>query len=413
VNFADLINGFAWNAVPGRRSVQAGAAEVHVPLIKPGRWRLVPAADLSAAVRFDHYSEGYSSGFKPYTGLRVQPAPWITLRASYARTFLSPSLEHLYGQATDSYQTGLQDLRRPQNLTGDPFDGATTSRLVRAEGNPHLHPALSKAWQYGFVLDAPGRWLKGLTLGATYSHLDQSGVIARPSTTTIRQNEVGGGTAELVVREPGTETHTNRTGAPIYVLSGPDGALSPVAPNQTVTVPGRILYLSNSYVNLNVRRNVSCDVSAAYVRTVGTLGRLSLRHAITYVGYQGAAMRPNLLVNTVGRSYTSPRVRMQSSLGWSRRDWSAVIRNNYVGPCGDLNRGNRVEVDSYTSFGAQLSRSFRREAGGWLAGTRLTVGVDNVFDREPPLDYNPTGFRPGTGARLAGRFFYAEMKKTY
>lgn len=412
-DFAVLINGLAWNAIPGRREVLAGVAEVHAPLVKRGAYRLLHGADLSVAVRFDRYSEGYASGLKPYAGLRVQPAPWLALRTSYARTFLSPTLEHLYGQSTDSYSTALPDLRRPQALTGDPFDGSAASRLVRAEGNPHLRPVTSQAWQYGFVLDVPGRWLKGLTLGATYLHLEQSGVVVRPGTTWIRQNEVGGGAAELVVRESGAEKYTNTTRAPIAVLEGPDGATTLVAPGQTVTVPGRIAYLSNSYVNLSARRAANADFSLAYVRTVAGVGRFSLRHTVAYAGYLGSAMREDLLVNTVGRTFSSPRVRMQSSLSWARRDWSAVVRNSYVGPYGDLNRGNGVEVDSFPSFGLQVSRSLRRETWRWLGGTRLTLGVDNVLDQEPPLDYASAGFRVGNFRRPAGRLFFAEVKKTF
>jgi outer membrane receptor protein involved in Fe transport len=47
-----------------------------------------------------------------------------------------------------------------------------------------------------------------------------------------------------------------------------------------------------------------------------------------------------------------------------------------------------TEVASYTVVGANVSRTCRGNAKNWLAGTRLTLGVDNAFDRDPPLYYS-------------------------
>ena len=230
--FATLLSPPLDFSAPGSdRSIGSVAAELQAPLIKRDTTAWLYASELSVAARSDHYSDGFDSGVNPYYGLRVQLARWLTLRTSLARTFRAPTLPQIHGGTSD--QTGYwADLRRPFALTGDPFDTTITPRVYRFERNPDLQPCESQVWQYGFVLDLPGRALKGLTLGFTYSELEETGTIVHGSSQFpfILSNEVGGGTADFFVREPGTETYVNRTNAPVAVLSGPDGATTAVAP---------------------------------------------------------------------------------------------------------------------------------------------------------------------------------------
>jgi hypothetical protein len=271
------------------------------------------------------------------------------------------------------------------------------------------------------MLDMPGRWLKGLTLGATYSNLEENGVFDWPANygpAFFRLYEVNGGLGESIVREPGSETYTNRTSAPIPILSslpGPPGAMTTVAPGETVTVPGRISYIRSAATNLNSQRSESCDVSLTYSRTSASLGRIQLRSALTYWVFwtrvqtvREAQMAQ--IPNYIGFEYW-PRVRMQNSVSWTRGGWGAVLSNNYVGPRGNVNWENGVEIDAYSTFDVQVSREFSRKAKHWLAGTRITLGVDNALDRDPPLTFQSYGYRPADVRRPVGRFFYVSLKR--
>lgn len=409
-----LGNYFDWGDPDADRTSGGLAAELQAPLVRKGEHPRLHAADLSISARFDRYSDGFNSGVKPCLGLRVQPKRWLTLRASLARSFRAPTLPQLFGGASD--QTGYfwDDRRRPFALTGDVWDGSTNPRLAHYPSNPDLLPAHARSWQAGFVLDVPGRWLRGLSLGATYSKIEEINSITHTINNQgfVILNEVGGGTAAFIERDAGTETYTNKTSAPIPVLSGPDGATTPVAPGEMVTVPGRIRSIAFKFINLGLARTENCDFSLSYVRTLAPLGRFQLRSSVSYAVYMGSAIQSRLIANKVGQD-NYPRVRMQHSLAWERGGWSAVATQNYIGPYGDLNRGNKVEVDAYATYGAQLAREFAREGDGWLAGTRLAVGVDNAFDQDPPLDYSSTGFRYGSVRRPYGRFFYVELRRTY
>jgi len=166
------------------------------------------------------------------------------------------------------------------------------------------------------------------------------------------------------------------------------------------------------FFNLTRTHAENYDFSLAYAHTLGGAGLFRLRSSVCYAAFIGSALPGVQVVNTVGRELL-PRVRMQNSVSWSRGDWGAVLNHNYAGPHGDLNRGNRVEIDSYATLDVQVSREFRSRETPWLDRTRIALGVANVFDREPPLDLTNLGYRAGNVRRPVGRFFDVSLKKAF
>ncbi len=394
------------------RTVASAAAELRVPLVKPASISVAYKLDLHLAARFEDFSDGYDSRIKPHVGLRYQPGKALVLRGSYSQTFRAPTLPQLFGGETQSLPNGLPDLRRPAQLTGDPFDGAATQRLVRQGGNTTLMPETADVYQYGFVWDLPFQVVKGLSVGASLYHIDQKDVIAASSTTYIRNNEVGGGTDLLVIRDPGTESYTNNTSASINVLSGPNGATTPVAPGQTVQVPGRIRSILNSVSNLAKQKVEGCDFEVAYRKKTAGYGHFSSRNTVSYLAYYGYASAPaTALANQAGTD-TFPRVRLQSSLDWDFRAYAAGVQFNYTSGYGDLVR-NGFEVDSYQTLGGYVAWTANASLGQWLKNFRFTFGVDNLLDRDPPLYYLATGYDQRMVGRPAGRYWYTAVKKTF
>jgi iron complex outermembrane recepter protein len=398
------------NSTDARRTVKSGAIELNAPLVRPESLNFVNRLDLTVAGRYEKFSDGYSSGLTPYYGLRYRPTKSLVLRATYNEAFRSPTLPQLYGGVRESLPNGLADLRRPQALTGDPFDGAATQRLVKAGGNPNLTPEVAKGWQYGFIYEVPLKKLQGLSFGASFFHIEQSNIITSVGTAFIRQNEVGGGTGDLVVRDAASETYTNRTAAPINVLSGPNGATTPVAPGQTVTVPGRIQYISDSVVNLAFQKVEGYDFEVNYRKRTTDFGQFSVRSNATYLKFYGFTRTTNP-ANLAGRD-GFPRVRVQSSLLWTRKEHSAGITNNYIGPYSDINRDG-YEVESYSTFNAFYGVDLPAGTLGFLTNTRVTLGADNLFDKRPPLYYDSIGYESGFVSRPVGQFFYVSLRKSF
>ncbi|MEY2879045.1 MAG: hypothetical protein RLZZ15_1425, partial [Verrucomicrobiota bacterium] len=392
-----------------RRKVKSLAGEVRVPLIRPATGTLLYKADLSVAARYESFSEGYNSGVKPYYGLRYQPIKDLVLRGSMTRAFRAPTLPQLFGGESQSLPSGLADLRRPQALTGDPFDGATTQRLVRQGGNPKLTPETAKIYSYGFVYDIPLKALKGLSFGAQYFHVEQINVITTTGTAFIRQNEVGGGTADLVIRDPGSETYTNRTANNINILTGANNTLSPVAPGQTVTVPGRIVALLDRVVNLAAQRVEGYDFDVTYDKRTANYGRFVARSTVAYSKFRGFTRTINPAQNAGRDGF--PRWRAQANLGWNYRAHNASLGTSYIPSYGDYVRDG-FEVDPYYAVNANYGYDFPAGLMPFLDGTRVTLGVDNALNKAPSLYRNGVGYDQSFVGRPQGRFFFVALRKT-
>ncbi len=396
--------------IDAQRTVKSVAAELRLPLVKPAQHRLLYKADLSLAARYEDFSDGYNSGTKPYVGLRYQPFRDLVLRGSYTESFRAPSLPQLYGGIHESLVNNLADYRRPQALTGDPFDGPATQRLVRSVGNPTLTPEIARTCQYGFVYDVPLKPLKGLSLGATFFHIEQDNVISTLGTTFIRLNEVGGGTSDFIVRDPQPELYTNRSGAAIPILAGPNGTFGFLLPGQSFIVPGRIRSIYDLVVNLARQKVEGYDFEINYTKSSPEYGRFSLRAAAFYLSFYGYT-RTTTLLNQAGQD-ALPRLRASASLIWTRKAWTAGVTDYYIGPYGDFVR-NGYEVDASQNTGLFIGYDLPPGRIPWTENTRVTIGVDNVFNQSPPLFDDGVGYDQRFIGRPEGRFWFVSLKKTY
>ncbi len=392
-----------------RRDVQSVAAELRLPLVPEGRWPWLRTVELSGAARFERFSDGYNSGVKPFVGLRLRLTNSLLLRASYGEVFRAPSLPQLFGGVVDSYGSGLADLRRPVELTGDPEDSMVAQRLFRTGGNPHLQPENGTTRQVGMVFDAPWRPLKGLSLEATHGIISQDEVISNALDLDFIQNNELGTTADLIVRESGTETYVNTTPNPIPVLSGPNGATTPILPGQRATVPGRITMIINSAVNLSNQTVRYYDYGLRYRRPTERFGNFTLSSDWTYYEYYAFQYLPaDVPLSKVGHEL--PRFRGQSSLSWERSRWSAYVNMNYIHHHvgGDPDDGE-WEIRSYYTFSTGLNYAFAPSS--MLRGMRLSVGVENLFNRDPSPDVNASGYEQGFVGRPAGRFCFVGFRQ--
>jgi hypothetical protein len=254
--------------------------------------------------------------------------------------------------------------------------------------------------------------VKGLSVGSSFFHIEQRNIITSVSTAYIRTNEVGGGTAGLVFRDPASETYTNNTSAAINVLSGPNNATTAIAPGQTVTVPGRIQSILAATLNLAYQKVEGYDFELNYKKRTAAYGQFSMRNTLTYTKFYGFTTTAGATpVNQVGHD-GYPRVKIQSSLNWEMKEFSAGVSGNYTSHYGDVNYDG-YEVDRYYTVGAYFGYEIPAGINPWLENTRVTVGVDNALDKQPPLYYNGVGYDQSQIGRPVGRFWYIGVKKTF
>jgi outer membrane receptor protein involved in Fe transport len=69
------------------------------------------------------------------------------------------------------------------------------------------------------------------------------------------------------------------------------------------------------------------------------------------------------------------------------------------------------EVERYYTFSAGMGHEFAGDT--FLAGTRVSVGIENLLDREPPPDLTGAFYNQGFINRPAGRFVHVSLRRAF
>ncbi|MBI2514351.1 MAG: TonB-dependent receptor [Opitutae bacterium] len=392
-----------------QREASALAAELHAPL-----WSAAPAGGpprlaFEAAARWEQFEGGFASGAKPSLGLVARPHEAVVLRASWSETFKAPTLPQLFAPQSEGYVNSLIDPRRPGALTGDPTDGPNVSRLVRSGGNPALGPERGRVTQFGATWSPRGA-LEGLVVECARFHYELDDVIANIGPTRVLSDELGA-LGRLVEREPGAETYTNTTGAPIDILSGPNGGTRAIAPGASATVPGRLRRIDVYTINLARRRYAGADIAAHYTADLGGAGRVMFGAGATYVDQTSYANdRYSAFVNSAGQP-GSPRWRSRATLDWSHDTWQAGATFLYTASSGDLATWGSY-LKPYRVVNLHVTYTSPRSS--WLRGMRIAIGVDDLLEDDPPLVNDPPiGYSYSAVARPQGRSWRAALTQTW
>jgi iron complex outermembrane receptor protein len=381
-------------------------------------------------VRFEKYSD-FGRTTKPKAGLSARVTEWIMLRGSYNQAFRAPNLASLFSGAVQRSITGVNDAYRAA-VTGSSDDGTTARRVSLRTGNRNLKPEESDTWTLGLVLEPPA--LKGLSFGLDWWKLDQTDAITRLNAGDIIAED----TARLLaanaaaVSQPVTGVDLSGAGSP-NIIRNPVTAADLAAfaaynasrpRDQQRAAVGTIRFVGESYLNA-ARRNLSgLDFLVAYRAPRTNLGAfravLEASHLRRFDEQLDAAGGVSEL------SWTDGNTRWKGSftLHWKRGDWNASWGTDYTGRTKDSfvrtttatgpgisSEGYLIVEDSWLSR-FSVGREFR--GPGWLGRSSLRLGVNNVFDAEPPFGLGASsdtdGYLRGFGDPR-GRSYYVEFSK--
>jgi hypothetical protein len=114
---------------------------------------------------------------KPKVSVRWQPLDpkyigAVTLRGSYTEAFHAPTLGELAPAGSQAFPT----VSDPFTRTNPPGFRTDPQVEERISGNPLLHPEVAYEWTYGIVYSP--KWVKGLTLSADWWHIDMRDIVA-------------------------------------------------------------------------------------------------------------------------------------------------------------------------------------------------------------------------------------------
>ena len=371
------VSGYGGNFIDVSRSrnVEAGFAEINVPIVK--------GLEGDVAVRYDNY-QGIGNTTNPKGSLRWQPVKEFLLRGSIGTGFRAPALDELYAPVTQGVsQNGLNDpVRCP--VTGSSNDCATQFTTANG-GNSRLTPEKTTSKTIGFIVEPSTNVHVGVDYFDIY--LRNQIVIGGPGATVILADAASAAQfANLITRGPAS------------------GGL----PGQIISVNQQNQNLFNLHVqgiDLDFRLRVPTSSIGTY--TFGLNGTYFTRYDAQNTDGSYTA---NIADANIAGGSVIPRWKHVASVNWDYGPWTATAAQNFQAAYTDFPSnisGATRRVGVYETFDLQASYL-------GFKGFRLTAGVKNIFDRDPP--YSNVGgsvfFQAGYDASYAdvrGRFIYGKV----
>ena len=380
-------------------------AEVSVPVTSakmniPGAHSI----NIDGAIRYDDYSGNVGSTTDPQVNVSWAPVDdQFKLRASAGKSFIAPQLYSLYGPVSSGSTTSIT-----YNTVGG---GTKTAQFNQTGGaNPNLKPTTANSWTAGFV--ATPKFLDGLTVSVDYSVITEKQIVGVVPANTIIQSVETAGTASPYVGL----VHYNTGVGP--EVSGPGGISGHSAQS---------IYVIQNLVNLAGAKVNSTDITFDYVKKVANVGRFEFVSTWTwYNSYKLELIPTEPYYQYAGfaseNEGTVPKWRTNTTLDWSDRGMDVFVGATYVSSVQDIGVGGDDQfglegVPSFLDWDFGLTYDFKAlHASKWLDGLKVTIGVNNAFDKMPPLAINAfpnTNADVGSYDGAVGRMFYIDAKYSF
>ena len=379
----------------GQFNVDEVYGELRVPIL--AHTPFFESLEFSGAVRHSNYSTFGSNTTFTASGL-WKPVPDLLLRGGYAESLRAPSIGELHAGASRSDQT------IPDPCTSGPGGSFQTNATVRANciangvpangsfaepagqigvfsgGNIDLKPETAKTWTAGGVYSpswARGGFASALSLEVNYYSISLKDAIDSAPATLIITRCAFDGDAESCA----------------LIQRTPSGSIASV---------GAVLQ------NLNSIKTDGLDATFIYRSLVFHGGTAGLSVNAAYLLKYNAIL-PTGLQKCVGTErclstdQAFPRFKANSTIDWSMPDFGASFTGRYISSVRE-STGQRMGKTFYGDVQLYFSP-------GWMENRfRLTLGVNNVFNRNPPAcftcdsaNYDPTTYD------VPGQFGYARL----
>lgn len=404
ITIAGEYNGVPSGVTIGSYSVKEAYVEFDVPLAREGFWG--KSLDLSIAGRYSDYSTFGGTGTGKI-GLRWQPADELLLRMSFAQGFRAPSIGELYGTLSRFDATIVDPCNNAASTTpkcvadGVPpgYEQANPQISVVTAGNRDLEPEESRSFMAGAVWSPSwaedSSWASKLDLGVTFYRHTIDKAIQAPDAQSIMDRCIDTRDAFACA----SYTRNDR---------------------------GQIVRFEDILANLGTINTSGWDFTAHWLLPETGWGQLGFDWKATWVTrYE--------LINESGQPEPKgPGIEISDSAipewsstfatNWDYQNWNVNWTMRYIDrlreSCAGAN-GFAICTDSVadqhwlgstTYHDAQIS--WRTDA--WMKGVKLSVGVNNVFDKNPPICLSCTlnGYDPGT-YDLPGRYTYARLSMDF
>ncbi len=392
---------------PGRGSfnVKELYAESLIPLLSQQPWAY--SLNLDLGIRSSDYSTSGTTTNKKIA-IEYRPIADLLLRGTVSQVFRAPNLDELYdGQTIGGpvlndpcahlsaaqlapHPTACQYV--PVQWPGNSNAQVTSYSSGAAAIGSSLKPEQGKSIDFGLVYN-PG-WAPGLSTSVDFWHIYLSNLITAISAQTVVNSCFG------------------NEGSPYCSYIHRYGNTSQQA--------GQVLYISTPFVNLGNLSTSGIDFTLNYKLPHFDLGsynpgNFKLGLNTTYVSTYNNNATPGQpgaqTVNYAG-TYTLQfgnisHWRGTLTANWAKDNWSAQWQARYIGKAtnlhADVGNGDNAPLASIIYQALQLGYEIPS------IHTKFDVGVDNLFNKIPPLVYqNGANYNVDTSTYdTLGRYYWA------
>jgi outer membrane receptor protein involved in Fe transport len=372
-----VTSGNASDPTSGGFSSNEFFAEVSVPLLADVP--MVEMLEFSGAVRYSDYST-FGTTTKGKYGLKWNVTEDLIFRTNFSEGFRAPPIANLFGGQFDSFP----DLNDPcdvnaPNFTGtgntqsaacaavgvaDGFTQPNTQIRITRGANPNLQPEESESFTFGVVY-APS-FIEGLTLYLDAFDIEIVDTIDSIGAQNILNDCYSGantGYCQMIDRVPGGLISDLRD------LAANVGKIETSGVDFTLTFDDHQTSFGNFRYSLDMSYTDKYDLTQADGKVEEWAG----------------------VVDGSGRrNYT--KIRAKALLGWQMNQWDATWDVQYFhgtesvpnDPGGIAADGTSYAGDDRTDMDATLYHDLQVSYSFDQYDARLTVGVDNIFDTDPP-----------------------------
>jgi len=414
----------------GNREVYSAFAEALVPIVSPDMdIPLIHELELQLAGRFEEFSDS-SSALVPRAALAWRPLPDLLFRGAWSQGFRAPNLIQINDEGTTRSNSVLRAVECVAEIIkgdeDDVPDCGTQGTIDFRSGARDLDPEDTESINLGVVLTP--HFIPGLTLTADYWEVQQNGIIGI----------FGNGNAlllDLVLRLQGSSN-------PNVVRDAPDAGQLDLYSGTGILPAGDVVQILNPYRNLDQRTSEGFDFGLFYEFGTGfgdfdiQLNAARLRSFQQAAGPDAlplfedlnpllmaipelstgdiAALQPTgfgELVEIDGR----PKWRVSGSVTWENGPVRINLFGRYIDSFFDdsAQQNDTAEffrVDDWFTMNASISYTFEND--GFLDGTRLRLGINNMFDKDPPIADESFGYY-GSIQSARGRQLSIDIRKEF
>ncbi len=380
----------------GKITVKEAYGELRIPLLAD--MPFIDRLDASLAGRIFHYStSGTDETYK--AGASYRPIKELLFRGSYAQGYRAPSIGELYGTAS-RFDQEINDpcsgitAATPANIRancvahGVPANGSYTQLNpqlpVITSGNKTLTPETSRSWNFSGVWEPS--WMRDSGLGTGSIEV---------AYTNIKLDDA--------IQAQNGQTLLDRCAATGDALS---------CATITRTSSGAISGIANPLINIGGIKTRALDLNLVWTSPDFDWGRLGAHWYTTrlleFTEYvpTSSGLAPITREGTERGSpdQAYPKWKSTLMLDWDKADFGATVSGRFISGVQEAGDPNHLAKRLYAD--AQV----RWTPSRFVEGLGIAVGVNNLFDKDPPgcvtcglNNYDPNVYD------APGRYFYLRL----